>query len=40
MGRDLFIIFDGTIRDGEALVVLVRFVEDWQVKVRRRFSNR
>lgn len=33
-GKDVGIIFDGTTRDGEALVVLVRFVYEWEVKVR------
>ena len=28
------IVFDGTTRDGEALVVLVRFVESWEVQQR------
>ena len=32
MGKELSIIFDGT--DGETLVVLVSFVEDWKLKVR------
>ena len=39
MGKELFIIFDGTTWDSEALVVLVRFVEDWKLKVRlKRFQ--
>ena len=33
-GQDVAIIFDGTTRDGEALVVLVRFVESWTIKQR------
>ncbi|KAK3734379.1 hypothetical protein QZH41_007564 [Actinostola sp. cb2023] len=33
-GKDISIIFDGTTRDGEALVVLVRFVNDWEVQSR------
>ena len=33
-GKDVAIIFDGTTRDGEALVVLVRFVESWIIKQR------
>ena len=33
-GKDVAIIFDGTTRDGEALVVLVRFVESWTIKQR------
>ena len=34
LGKELSIIFDGTTRDGEALAVLTRFVQDWEVKVR------
>ena len=34
LGKELSIIFDGTTRDGEALAVLARFVQDWEVKVR------
>lgn len=34
MGKDISIVFDGTTRDGEALVVLVRFVESWEVQQR------
>ena len=33
-GKDVGIIFDGTTRDGEALVVLVPFVQEWEVKSR------
>ena len=33
-GKDVAIIFDGTTRDGEVLVVLVRFVESWTIKQR------
>ena len=33
-GKDVGIIFDGTTREGEALVVLVRFVQEWEVKSR------
>ena len=33
-GKDVAIIFDGTTRDGEALVVLVRFVESSTIKQR------
>lgn len=33
LGKELSIIFDGTTRDGEALAVLARFVQDWDVKV-------
>ena len=33
-GKDVGIIFDGTTREGEALVVLVRFVHEWEVKSR------
>lgn len=34
LGKELPIIFDGTTRDGEALAVLARFVQDWEVKIR------
>ena len=34
LGKELSIIFDGTTRDGEALAVLARFVQVWEVKVR------
>ena len=33
MGKDVS-IFDGTTRDGEALVLLLRFVDEWELKVR------
>ena len=33
-GKNLSITFDGTTRDGEALAVLVRFVNDWELKSR------
>ena len=33
LGKELSIIFDGTTLDGEALAVLARFVQDWDVKV-------
>ena len=33
-GKDVGIIFDGTTREGEALVVLVHFVHEWEVKSR------
>ena len=33
-GKDVGTIFDGTTREGEALVVLVRFVHEWEVKSR------
>ena len=33
-GKDVAIIFDGTTRDGEALVVLVHCVESWTIKQR------
>lgn len=33
-GKDVAIIFDGTTQDGEALVVLVCFVESWTIKQR------
>ena len=33
-GKDVAIIFDGTTRDGEALAVLVSFVESWTIKQR------
>ena len=39
MGKDLSIIFDGTKRDGEALVVLVRFVRDWKKSQTSTLSN-
>ena len=32
--KDVGIIFDGTTREGEALVVLVRFVHEWEVTSR------
>ena len=31
-GRDISIIFDGTTRLGEVLVVVVRFLEEWTIK--------
>lgn len=34
LGKDVSIIFDGTTRDGEALAILVRYVQDWDVKIR------
>ena len=34
MGKDVSIIFDGTTRDGEVLVLLLRFVDEWELKVR------
>ena len=34
LGKELSIIFDGTTRDGKALAVLTRFVQDWEVKGR------
>lgn len=34
VGKDVSIIFDGTTRDGEALVLLLRFVDEWELKVR------
>ena len=34
MCKDVSIVFDGTTRDGEALVVLVRFVNNWELKGR------
>ena len=34
LGKDVTIIFDGTMRDGEALAILVRYVQDWDVKIR------
>ena len=34
IGKEPFIIFNGTTRHGEAVVVLVCFVKYWQVKVR------
>ena len=34
MGKDVSIVFDGTTRGGEALVVLVRFVDNWELKGR------
>ena len=34
LGKEVSLIFDGTTRDGEALTVLARFVENWEVKVR------
>ena len=33
-GKDVGIIFDGTTREGEAIVVLVPFVQEWEVKSR------
>ena len=32
--KDVSIVFDGTSRDGEALVVLVRFIDNWELKGR------
>ena len=34
MGKDVSIVFDRTTRDGEALVVLVHFIELWEVRQR------
>lgn len=34
VGKDVSIIFDGTTRDGEALVLLLRFVDEWELKLR------
>lgn len=34
IGKKLAIIFDDTTKDSEALIVLVRFVQEWEVKVR------
>ena len=34
MGKDVSITFDGTTRDGEALELLLRFVDEWELKVR------
>ena len=33
-GKDISIIFDGTTRLGEVLVVVVRFLEEWAIKQR------
>ena len=33
LGKELSIILDGTNRDGEALAVLARFVQDWRCKL-------
>ena len=33
-GKDIYIIFDGTARLGEALVLIVRFLDEWTVKQR------
>ena len=32
--RNIGILFDGTTRLGEALAIVVRFVDDWEVKQR------
>ena len=32
--RNIGIIFDGTMRLGEALAIVVRFVDGWEVKQR------
>ena len=32
--KDVSIIFDDTIRDGEALAMLIRYVHEWEVKMR------
>lgn len=34
VGKDVSIIFDGTTRDGKALVLLLRFADEWESKVR------
>ena len=34
LGKDVSIIFDGTTRDEEALVMLIRYVHEWEVKMR------
>lgn len=33
LGKDVSIIFDGTTRD-EALAMLIRYVHEWEVKMR------
>ena len=33
-GKDVSVVFDGTTRLGEALAVIVRFVDDWQILQR------
>ena len=33
-GKHISNIFDGTSRLGEALVIIVRFIEDWEIKQR------
>lgn len=33
-GKPVSIIFDGTSRLGEALVIVVRFIDDWEIKQR------
>ena len=34
LGKDVSIIFDGTTRDEEALAMLIRYVHEWEVKMR------
>lgn len=34
LGKDVSIIFDGTTRDEEALAMLIRYVHEWEVKIR------
>ena len=33
-GKDISVIFDGTTRLGEALAIIVRFVDDWEIVQR------
>ena len=34
LGKDVSIIFDGTTRNEEALAMLIRYVHEWEVKMR------
>lgn len=34
LGKGVSIIFDGTTRDEEALAMLIRYVHEWEVKMR------
>ena len=33
-GKPVSIVFDGTSRLGEALVIVMRFIDDWEIKQR------
>ena len=33
-GKPVSIVFEGTTRLGEALVIVMRFIDDWEIKQR------